>query len=265
MRDFRDAKAMAQTLREALKSKVSLTNSESLELVAKLLGFHDWNVLSARIQADHQSSATKLGTTGSVPIREGTVLPIVPLRDVVLFPKAIAPLFVGRDTTRRAVDHAMASDKRILAVTQRRPDDDNPTPDALYSVGVTASVIDLESLDDGTIRILVKCLERAAVVRWAGVAPFLAAEIALIEESRSQEAEAFALLRAALERLRTFPNINFPFFRFNDVRQPGVAADAIVPYLSAQIDQKQDLLETADVVARLEKVLALMNADQRAA
>jgi ATP-dependent Lon protease len=261
MRDFRDAKAMAQTLREALKSKASITNSESLELVAKLLGFHDWNVLSARIQAEQQSPATKSGTTGPAAIRDGTVLPAIPLRDIVLFPKMIAPLFVGRDTTKRAVDYAMAGDKRILAVVQRRPDDDNPTPDALYGVGVMASVIDLESLDDGTIRLLVKCLERVAVVRWVSVAPFLAAEIAPVEESRGQEAKAFALLGAALEKLEAIPNINFPFARFKDPRQPGVAADAIVPFVTAQIDQKQGLLETGDVIARLEKVLALMNAD----
>src|SRR5580700_1556436 len=103
MRDFRDAKAMAQTLRDALKQKsVSLTHSESLELIAKVFGFHDWNELSAKIQSELQSGP--LGTpiripTGEelppVPLPEGTDLPVVPMRDIVLFPYMIAPLFVG--------------------------------------------------------------------------------------------------------------------------------------------------------------------------
>src|SRR5215831_5522985 len=93
MRDFRDAKAMAQTLREALKPKsVSLTHSESLELVAKILGFHDWNVLSARIKSEHPpvaELATAAFMSGELAIPAGAWLPTVPLRDIVLFPQTI--------------------------------------------------------------------------------------------------------------------------------------------------------------------------------
>ncbi len=136
MRDFRDAKAMAQTLREALKPKsVSLTHSESLELVAKMLGFHDWNVLSAHIQVNPEKDRTR------TPV--GIDLPIVPCRDIVLFPNMGTPLFVGRDSTKRALECAMAGDRRVLAVTQRRAGDDDPDPSALYGVGVIATVIDL--------------------------------------------------------------------------------------------------------------------------
>jgi ATP-dependent Lon protease len=151
MRDFRDAKAMAQTLRDELKAKgVCLTHSDNLELVAKVLGFHDWNTLAAKIQSEDQSLITQPGTTvpaTSKPTRAG--LPTVPLRDIVLFPNTVIPLYAGRDATVRALGHAMAGNKRILAVTQRRAADDAPTPDALYNVGVIASVIDLVSLDDG--------------------------------------------------------------------------------------------------------------------
>jgi hypothetical protein len=145
MRDFRDAKAMAQTLREALKSRsVSLTHSESLELVAKTLGFHDWNVLAARIQAS-QSTAPGAGTStpaASLSSTSGEAgVPIVPIRDIVLFPQMIMPIFVGRDKTRRAVDCAMARNCPVLVVTQKRPADDDPALDALYPVGLTASVI----------------------------------------------------------------------------------------------------------------------------
>ena len=162
MRDFRDAKAMAQTLREALKAKsVPLTHSESLELVAKVLGFHDWNVLSARIQSEQQPPVTEAATVP--PISTDARLPTVPLRDIVLFPKMIAPLLMGREASKRAVEHAMAGDQRILAVTQRRAADDNPAPQGLYPVGVTASVIDRTTLHDGAIRLVVKSLKRAGL------------------------------------------------------------------------------------------------------
>jgi ATP-dependent Lon protease len=274
MRDFRDAKAMAQTLREALKPKsVSLTHSESLELVAKILGFHDWNVLSARIQSEHQPPAAKPGTaiaaTALLPIPAGARLPTVPLRDIVLFPTMIVPLFMGREASKRAVEHAMAGDKRILAVAQRRAADDNPAPDALYGVGVTANVIDLSTLDDGTIRLVVKGLERAAAVLRLADGQFLEAEIAPIEESRGQEAEAFSLMRAVLEKFQAYRNApdlsSPPYSRLPHIREPGVLADAVASWLTVEIDRRQDLLETSDVITRLEKILALMKTDLRAA
>src|SRR5262245_15394502 len=92
MRDFRDAKAMAQTLRDALKARsVSITHSESLELIAKILGFHDWNVLSARIQAERPAADLSTAT----PLPGGASMPTIPLRDIVLFPRMTLPLYVG--------------------------------------------------------------------------------------------------------------------------------------------------------------------------
>jgi ATP-dependent Lon protease len=264
MRDVRDAKAMAQTLREALKAKsVSLTHSESLELVAKVLGFHDWNVLSARIQSEHQPLATE--PTARPPT--STSLPTVPLRDIVLFPKMIVPLLMGRESSKRAVERAMAGDQRILAVTQRRAADDNPAPQDLYRVGVTASVIDLTTLDDEASRLAVKGIERVSIVQLAE-GQFLSAEIAAIAESRGQEAEAFALGRAMLEEFRTYRNADLsraPYTHIPHLHEPSLLADAVAPHLSVEIDRRQDLLETTDVVARLEKILALMKADRQAA
>src|SRR4051794_33561942 len=115
MRDFRDAKAMAQTLREALKTKsVSLTHTESLELVAKTLGFRDWNVLSARIHSEHQRPVIDAARP---PMAAGEHLPTMLLRDLVLFPKMTVPLFAGREGTIRAVERAMAVNQNILVVT----------------------------------------------------------------------------------------------------------------------------------------------------
>ena len=266
MRDFRDAKAMAQTLREALKAKsVPLTHSESLELVAKVLGFHDWNVLSARIQSEHQPPLTE--ATAVPPISTDARLPTVPLRDIVLFPKMIAPLLMGREASKRAVERAVAGDQRILAVTQRRAADDNPAPQGLYRVGVTASFIDRTTLHDGTIRLVVKGLERAAIVQWSE-GQFLTAEVAPVEDSRGQEAEAFDLSRAVLEEFQAYRNASLsagPYAHLPYIREPSELADAVASFLLVEIDRRQDLLETSDVIARIEKVRALMQADRQAA
>jgi uncharacterized protein len=250
MRDFRDAKAMAQTLREALKPKsISLTHSEYLELVAKMLGFHDWNVLSAHIQSSSEKD--------SPPIPLGADLPILPCRDIVLFPNMGIPILIGREGTKRALECAMAGDKRILAVTQRRAGDDDPDPSALYGVGVIATVIDLMSLGDGTIKIFVKTLKRAAIVGFVR-GQFLTAQTTSMEEVRGDTDEAFALARAVVEKLEAHRREDFLTSpRLSSIREPGILADAIAPYLAAKIEQKQELLETGDVVSR---ILALMNA-----
>src|SRR5262245_23755851 len=269
MRDFRDAKAMAQTLREALKTKsVPLTHSESLELVATMLGFHDWNVLSARIQSEVQPAA-KPRPTNPATVRPAaeTQLPTVPLRDIVLFPHLNVPLFVGRAKTIRAVECAMARDRRILVVTQRRAGDDNPTAADLYGVGLTASVTDLFKVGDGTIKLLVKTLTRATIVRLVED-PFLTAETAPFDESRGQDEEAIALSRAVLEVLlaaRNSGQISFLYDRLQESKEPGTLADAVAAILPCDIRQKQGLLETVDVVSRLQTILALMKKEQQAA
>jgi uncharacterized protein len=280
MRDFRDAKAMAQTLRNELKAKgVCLTHSDNLELVAKVLGFHDWNTLAAKIRSEDQSlipsSADILVTVGGLvftgkPTAKPTLttevgLPTIPLRDIVLFPNTVIPLHVGRDASLRALGDAMAGDKRILAVTQRRAADDAPTPDALYNVGVIASVIDVVSLDDGTMKLIVRALERAAIIHFSE-GEFLTADTAPIQQSRGAEEEAFNLSRAVLEKLQAHRNRVVSYYAYlSSIREPSVLADAIAPLLSAKIDKKQELLETSDVVTRLERIIAIMNTDRQPA
>jgi len=268
MRDFRDAKAMAQTLRETLKTKsVSLTHSESLELVATILGFGDWNVLSATIQSEVQPPANPGSTIpATVRLAAQNQLPTLPVRDIVVFPHLNVPLFAGRAKTISAVERAMAEDRRILVVTQRRPGDDNPTAADLYGVGLTASVTDLIKLNDGTIKLMVKTLTRATIVRLVED-PFLTAEIAPFDESRGQDEEAIALSRAVLEALfdaRNVGQISSVCDRFQENKEPGTLADAVAAILGCDIRQKQDLLETGDVVSRLQKIVTLMKTDQQA-
>ncbi len=271
MRDFRDAKTMAQTLRDALKQKsVSFTHSESLELIAKILGFHDWNELSARIQSEQNQA---LGNRApirlprpAVPLPAGTDLPVVPIRDIVMFPNMIAPLFV-REKTTRALDCAMAADKRFVAVTQRQAGDDDPRQEALYGVGVIASVIDLMVLADTNIRITVKGLERVTLACCVGE-EMLGAKIAPFTESRGDGTQAESLVRTVRERLRAYLDLDYsslPYSGLLHIRKPGVLADAIAPLMSIEIGQRQELLETGNATVRLEKILALMKNDRRAA
>lgn len=259
-------KTMAQTLREIFAARsVAVTHSESLELIARILGLRDWNALSARIQSQSKP-AVALATSTSAPLS----LPIVPLRDIVFFPNAISPIYIGREKTKRAVEQAIANDTCILALTQRRATDDTLTADALYAVGVTAKVLDLTPLGDGTMRGVIRCLERATVTHFADTA-FLSAEIDLIEETRDDDPRAFELARSVLEKLETYLRIDFsvqqaPFARLPHITHlPRTFADAVAPLLPIGIDQRQDLLDTSDVVARLERILAIVTMDRQAA
>ena len=268
MRDFRDAKAMAHSLREALKAKsVSLTHSESLELVARTLGLPDWNHLAARIE----SSLPPLMPAGATnPVTAG--IPIVPMRDLVVFPQMVAPIFVGREKTRRAIERALATDRRVLVVTQRRSADDDPQLDALYPVGVTAALINRVALTDGTLKLAISGLERAAVGK-AVADEFLAAEIAPIEESNGQTDKAVLLSRLVLDAYRMFANVDYSHvppqlqarLHLPDIGDPSLLADTVAPLLPVSIEQRQQLLETSDVTARLEAILDLIKAAQKAA
>jgi ATP-dependent Lon protease len=257
MRDFRDAKTMAQTLRDALKVKsISVSHSESLELVAKTLGFHDWNVLSAAIQSSLPVAAPRGKPSAQSP-GASTVIPVAPMRDVVFFPQLISPIFVGREKTRRAVESAASSDGRLLVVTQKRPDDDDPDFDALHSVGVIAEIISRVEAPQGNLRVKVSCSERTAIVRPVD-GDFLAAEVATIEETRALDPEAFMRAREIFETYQRFTNSAPPQSLHRYAREPGVLADVVVQLMEVGIDRMQQILETGDVVARLETILGWM-------
>ncbi|NTE86617.1 LON peptidase substrate-binding domain-containing protein [Agrobacterium rubi] len=264
MRDFRDAKAMAKTLREALHAKsVTFTNSESQELVARILGFRDWNVLAAKIQAI-QSSGTS--APASTPFPGGADMPIIPMRDMVLFPHMISRIFVARDKTRQAVEHALVGDRRVVIVTQRHSADDRPTTlDALHAVGVIANVVDRQTQADGALKVTVCGLQRVSIVRPTD-GEFLAAEVTPIEEQGGHSKEAAALSNAVLDAYQTYADLDFSAlppgskarFGLPSIGDPSLLADTVAPLLSTSIEQKQKLLETRDVVDRLKMIVELM-------
>jgi uncharacterized protein len=270
MRDFRDAKAMAQTLREALKAKsVVVTHAESLELISRILGFSDWNVLSARIQSDRPHPGEQASASGAAVSSAALTLPAVPVRDVVFFPQSTGPLFLGRMKSKRAVQQALANDGRIVAVTQKRSGDDHPAPADLYGVGVTARVIEHVVLADGSMKLLVQALKRVAITRLAD-GEFLAAEVAPIEDRRGHEPEAVALAKTVLDAYQAYANVDLSsppqaLLRLPHISEPGVLADTIATLLSIGIEQRQQVLEIDDVIVRLQRVLELMKTGRQAA
>lgn len=262
MRDYRDAKAMAQTLRQAFKEKsVALTHSESLELIARVLGIADWNTLSARINTSPPAVAPEVPT-----VRR----PVLPLRDLVLFPDMTTPIFAMRLKSVAAIEQAMATDKEIFFVTQRKAADDDPGPDDLYALGVVARPIEVAKQPDGAIKMMVQGLRRARAMRFDPDGHCLVAELASVEREGAAREEAATVSRELLRRFEAHANISLEsppqaLVMLGYLQDPGRIADAIAQYLSLSVEQRQDVLETADVVRRMQKIMVMMNRDRQAA
>ncbi len=271
MRDFRDAKAMAKTLREALHAKsLILTNSESQELIARILGYRDWNVLAARIQAAELPTASVQPTT---PGPLGEPIPLIPLRDMVLFPHMISRIFVARDKTRQVVEQAIAGDRHVVVVAQKRGMDDRPnTLDAIYQTGVLASVVDRQTQVDRSLKVTVCGIQRVGIARLID-GEFLAAEVEPINEQGNQSQKATKLSTAVLDAYQTYAEVNFSALpsgskvrlSLPSIGDPGLLADTVAPLLTASVEERQQLLETRDVVARLERLIKMMSAGRASA
>ncbi len=194
------------------------------------------------------------------------VIPVLPLRDIVVFPHMVVPLFVGRDKSVRALDEVMRGDKQILLATQKNSADDEPQPDAIYEVGVLATVLQLLKLPDGTVKVLVEGKSRAGIAKFTDQADFFEAEVAFIAEDGGPSEEAEAMSRAVVEQFENYVKLNkkVPPEALSSIPQitdPGKLADSIAAHLSVKIADKQHLLELFDVPRRLERVYALMEGE----
>jgi uncharacterized protein len=267
MRDFRNAKAMARTLREALAERSwPISHSESLELIARILGSKNWQTLSAAIETDPAQSAARPGETAS-PAR--ALLPVIPMRDLVIFPETTVPLFAGRPKTLRAIEQALAGDRRVFVVTQRRGTDDSPGSADLHEIGVVAQVLQTQRLADGSMKVTVQAERRARLVRLVD-GEMQEAEVESVEAPKPDEAGQ-ALARKAFERFSGLANFDpaappMAMARFAYMTaHPGMFADLIAPQVATRLDQAQELLATADPMARLEKLMAFMGEGRKAA
>ena len=195
------------------------------------------------------------------------ILPILPLRDIVVFPHQPVPLFVGREKSVRALEEAMRADgKQILLVTQKDKDDDDPSPNAIYGVGVVATILQLLKLPDGTVKVLVEGKTRAGITRFTSSGEHYEAEITLVQEDGLGSPEAEALSRAVIEQFENYVKLNKKvppeaLAAIPQIDSPSELADRIAGHLSVKIAEKQQLLEVFNVVKRLEKVYALMEGE----
>ncbi|MFI4935976.1 MAG: endopeptidase La [Caulobacterales bacterium] len=193
-------------------------------------------------------------------------LPVLPLRDIVVFPHMVVPLFVGREKSVRALEEVMRGDKEILLATQKDRDEDDPAPKDIFDVGVLANVLQLLKLPDGTVKVLVEGKARSAIVRFTSREEFYEAESAAIEEEGGEAHEAEALSRAVIEQFENYVKLNKKVppeaqAAIPQITDPGTLADNIAAHLAVKITDRQQLLEIFNVVKRLEKVFALMEGE----
>jgi len=193
-------------------------------------------------------------------------LPLIPLRDVVVFPEMVIPLFVGREKSVQAIEMAVdQTNKQLLLVAQLESDVDDPADEDLYDTGTLANILQMLKLPDGTLKILVEGQERVSLENIQFVDDqYLAAEYQVLEESQPVEKEAEVLLRALKEELATYAETSKKIPRevlasLNDIKRLPVLVDSVAMHLSVELSAKQEVLETSDVVERAERVLAMLD------
>ena len=197
---------------------------------------------------------------------EAVILPVLPLRDIVVFPSMVVPLFVGREKSVRALENVMQNHKKILLAAQRDPADNDPDPDDIYEIGVVASVHQLLKLPDGTVKVLVEGESRAKVLRYVRTDEYFEAEAETPEEPTGDPQEVEALSRSVISQFEAYVKLNkrVPpevIVSINQIDDASQLADTIASHLNIKIGEKQELLEIIAVPERLEKVYALMEGE----
>jgi len=199
-------------------------------------------------------------------IPRGNLFPVLPLRDMVVFPHMIAPLFVGRDKSVRALDDVMKDDKQILLVTQKNAAQDEPMPADIYSVGTIGTVLQLLKLPDGTVKVLVEGGERARIAKFAENPDFFQAYAEVLEDRLGDDRELDALARTVVSQFEQYIKLNKKIppevlVSINQIDDPSKLADTVASHLSLKTVEKQELLECETVSERLEKVFGIMEGE----
>lgn len=195
------------------------------------------------------------------------IYPVLPLRDIVVFPHMIVPLFVGRDKSVKALEEVMQEDKQILLVAQRNPGDDDPTPEDIYEIGTVATVLQLLKLPDGTVKVLVEGVKRAKIVEYTPRQDFFEAVSEVIEDSADDITEEVeALSRSVVTQFDSYVKLNKKvppevLVSIGQIDDPRKLVDTIASHLALKIADKQTLLQTLSVGERLEQVYAAMEGE----
>jgi len=196
------------------------------------------------------------------------VMPVLPLRDVVVYPYMVIPLFVGRDKSISALEAAMEDDKQILLAAQKNASQDDPEPEDLYRTGTVANILQLLKLPDGTIKVLVEGGERAKVLNYLGTDDYFQAQVSLIgsNDEAMDDRESEVLMRSVLAQFDQYVKLSKKvppeiLSSLAGIEEPGRLADTIAAHMSLKVDEKQNILEVSDTRKRLEHIIALMEAE----
>lgn len=193
-------------------------------------------------------------------------LPLLPLRDVVVYPHMVIPLFVGREKSIEALESAMGADKQILLVAQRDASDDDPGEDGLYRMGTVATVLQLLKLPDGTVKVLVEGEQRGAVSKFTEVDSHCRAEVALLDDQEVAEREGEVFSRSLLSQFEQYVQLGKKvpaevLSSLNSIDEPSRLVDTMAAHMVLSIEQKQEILEIVGLAERVEHVLALLDAE----
>src|SRR5262245_33986675 len=196
----------------------------------------------------------------------GTLYPVLPLRDIVVFPHMIVPLFVGREKSVRALEDVMKDDKQILLVAQKNATQDDPSPQDIFSVGTVGTVLQLLKLPDGTVKVLVEGGTRARIARYTDNPAFFQAYAEPMVEQVGDKSEVEALTRTVVSQFEQYIKLNRKIppevlVSINQIEDAGKLADTVASHLALKIPEKQELLEVAVVTQRLEKIFGFMEGE----
>ncbi len=204
---------------------------------------------------------------GSTGIPSGNeVYPVLPLRDIVVFPHMIVPLFVGREKSIRALEEVMRADKQILLATQQNPSEDDPTPETIFPVGTIATVLQLLKLPDGTVKVLVEGIGRAEVVKYTANETYYEAHAHKMADQVGDVVEVEALSRSVVAEFENYVKLNKKISpevvgAVTQLEDYSKVADTVASHLAIKIPEKQAILALPTVVERLERVLGLMESE----
>src|ERR1700722_11020519 len=196
----------------------------------------------------------------------GSIYPVLPLRDIVVFPHMIVPLFVGREKSVQALDDVMRDDKQILLVTQKNAGQDDPAVEDIYRVGTIGTVLQLLKLPDGTVKVLVEGVHRARIKNFTDNPTFFQADAEVIEDTVGKGEELEALSRAVIAQFEQYIKLNKKIppevlVSINQIDEPSKLADTVASHLNLKIPEKQQLLELETISERLERVYGLMESE----
>ncbi len=209
---------------------------------------------------------TEIESTSSGSFDRDRVYPVLPLRDIVVFPGMIVPLFVGREKSVKALEEVMRDDKHILIVTQKDAQNDDPTPEEIYDNGTIASVLQLLKLPDGTVKVLVEGLKRASVDRYLQTEDYFEAEASDLAEPEDDSTELEALARSAINEFDNYVKLNKKISAevvgaVKQIEDPSKLADTIASHLAVKIEDKEKLLAAISVIKRFELILMMMEGE----